>query len=77
MHREVGREIGLTFEDDLLPASPDQSGTLAANLRELIASADGLVIAEPDRVDAWIDALTIAGGPTWIETGVCLIRQNA
>ena len=77
VHREVGREIGLTFEDDILPASPDPSGTLAAPLRDLIASADGLVIAEPDHVDAWIGALTIAGGPTWIETGVCLIRQNA
>ena len=77
VHREVGREIGLTFEDDILPASPDPSGTLAAPLRDLIAAADGLVIAEPDHVDAWIDALTIAGGPTWIETGVCLIRQNA
>jgi GT2 family glycosyltransferase len=77
VHREVGREIGLTFENDLLPASPDPSGTLAAPLRDLIASADGLVIAEPDHVDAWIDALTIAGGPVWIETGVCLIRQNA
>ncbi len=77
VHREVGRDIGLTFEDDILPASPDPSGTLAAPLRDLIAAADGLVIAEPDHVDAWIDALTIAGGPTWIETGVCLIRQNA
>jgi glycosyltransferase involved in cell wall biosynthesis len=77
VYREVGREIGLTFEDDILPASPDPSGTLAAPLRDLIASAEGLVIAEPDHVDAWIDALTIAAGPTWIETGVCLVRQNA
>jgi GT2 family glycosyltransferase len=77
LHREVGREIGLAFEDDMLPASPDPSGTLAAPLRDLIAAADGLVIAEPDHVDAWIEALTIAGGPLWIETGVCLIRQNA
>lgn len=77
LHREAGREIGLVFENDILPASPDPSGTLAAPLRALIASADGLVIAEPDHVDGWIAALTIAGGPTWIETGVCLIRQNA
>jgi hypothetical protein len=35
------------------------------------------VIAEPDHIDAWIDALTIAGGPTWVEAGICLIRQNA
>ena len=77
VHREVGREIGLTFDDEILPASPDPSGTLAAPLRDLIASADGLVIAEPDHLDAWIDALTIAGGPTWVETGICLIRQNA
>jgi glycosyltransferase involved in cell wall biosynthesis len=77
VHREVGREIGLTFEDDMLPASPDPSGTLAAPLRDLLSAADGLVIAEPVHVNAWIDALTIAGGPTWIEIGVCLIRQNA
>ena len=77
VHREIGREIGLMFEDDILPASPDPAGTFDAPLRDLIASAEGLVIAEPDHVDAWIGALTIAGGPTWIETGVCLIRQNA
>jgi glycosyltransferase involved in cell wall biosynthesis len=77
VHREVGREIGLTFADELLPASPDPSGAFAAPLRDLIASADGLVIADPDHLDAWIGALSIVGGPTWIETGVCLIRQNA
>jgi GT2 family glycosyltransferase len=77
VHREVGRDIGLTFADEILPASPDQSGTLAAPLRDLIASADGLVIAEPDHLDAWVEALNISGGPTWIETGVCLVRQNA
>jgi hypothetical protein len=77
VHREVGREIGLTFADEILPASPDPSGTLAPPLRDLIASADGLVIAESDHIDAWIDALTIASGPTWAEAGVCLVRQNA
>ena len=77
VHREVGREIGLSFVDETLPASPDQSGTLAASLRDLIASAEGLVIAEADHIGPWIDALTITGGPTWAETGVCLIRQNA
>jgi glycosyltransferase involved in cell wall biosynthesis len=76
LHREVGREIGLVFEDAMLPASPDPSGTLDAPLRDLIAAADGLVIAEPDHVDAWIDALTFAGGPIWVETGICLVRQN-
>jgi hypothetical protein len=77
VHREVGREIGLSFADETLPASPDLSGTLPSSQRELIASADGLVIAEADHIDPWIDALTITGGPTWIETGVCLTRQNA